>query len=236
MTKHLFIVSSAINTKFGDYDTDQRLLQTFKTIKSVYDYAPDSKIAVFESSGIPLPQEIIQPLSGICHFLLDMSQNPVLAKIHNHTSNWDVVKNVCEILSFNLAFPTLEQNKMLEGVDRIHKLSGRYFLNENFDLSVYDKYPDKIIISQPRPSKDGKKIGIPFQYSSRLWSWPTKLHPTVTDFYIKAITEMRTSLEKSLYMDLEHLMFKLLPKELIHEVPTVGIEGFVASNSEFIKE
>lgn len=232
MTKHLFIISSAVNTKFGDFDSDQRLLQTFRTIKSVYDSVPDPKVAVIESSGIPLSDEVIQSLHGITHFLLDMSKNPDIARIHDSTTNWDVVKNVCEILAFNLAFPLLDSNNMLEGVDRVHKLSGRYTLNNNFDLSLYDKYPDKIIVTIAEPTLKGDTSK---QYSARLWSWPAKHHGLIKEFYFKAINELRIGIEQSKYVDIEHLLYDLLPKDLVQEVPVMGVEGLLSGNSQSVE-
>ena len=233
---HLFIMSSAINTRFGMFDNDQRLLQTFRTIKSVYDRVPDAKIAIVESSGIVLEPEVLQKLHECVHCIIDMSGTEHVNKIYNSTPNWDVVKNVCEILCFLLAFDSIEKSGMIEEIDRIHKLSGRYMLNDGFDLSVYDKYPDKIIVSSKRPTPFDDLVGIPFQYPSRLWSWPVSLHPLVKEFYFSAITEIKERLLENKYADIEHLMYNFIPEELIQEVEVIGVEGYIGGNKKFVKD
>lgn len=234
--KHLFIVSSAVNTKFGEFDSNQRLLQTYRTLKSVYDRVPDARVAVIESSGIPLDDDTIQSLHNVVHCLIDMSKNPTVNKIYNSTPNWDIVKNVCEILCFSLSFQMLEDNGQLEGIDRIHKISGRYTLNDNFDLSLYEKYSDKIILTGKREAPFSKKIDIPYQYTSRLWSWPIELHSEIKTFYTDAMVELRERIPSGRYVDIEHLLYKLLPSEHIQEVPEVGVEGMIAGTKEFVSD
>lgn len=233
---HLFVVSSAINTKFGMFDSDQRLLQTYRTIKSVYDRLPEAKIVLIESSGIPLEPEVLEKLHQCVHCIIDMSGTETVSSIYNSTPNWDVVKNVCEILCFLLAFKSIEETGMLEGIDRIHKLSGRYMLNDNFDPSVYEKYPDKIIMIEKRETTFGEVVDIPFQYASRLWSWPISLHPLIKDFYLNAINEIRDRLLENRYADIEHLMYKFLPEEHIQTVATIGVEGLIGGNKKVISE
>ena len=60
MTQHLFIVTSAINTGFGFFSKEERIEQLMDTIVSIQEYAPGSKIAIFESSGIPVEEELLQ--------------------------------------------------------------------------------------------------------------------------------------------------------------------------------
>ena len=234
--KHLFIVSSAINTKFGEFDSDQRLLQTYQTLKSVYDRVPDARVAIIESSGIPLDEATVQGLHNVVHCLIDMSKNETVKKIHDSTPNWDIVKNVCEILCFSLSFQMLEENGQLEGVDRIHKLSGRYTLNDNFNPLVYETYPDKIILTGKRETIFGDKVGIPYQYASRLWSWPIERHTDVKSFYTDAMIELRERIPAGKYADIEHLLYKLLPSEHIQTVPVIGVEGLIGGTRKFISD
>lgn len=232
---HLFVISSAINTKFGEFDSDQRLLQTYRTFKSVYDKVPDARLAVIESSGYPLDPDIVEALHNVVHCLVDMSRNTEVSKIHNSTPNWDIVKNACEIMCFSAGFQMMDETKVLDGIDRIHKLSGRYLLNDDFDLSIYEKYPDKIIITEKLETTFGERVGIPYQYVSRLWSWPIQHHELIKKFYIDAINELRIRIQNKKFADIEHLMYLLLPKDLIQEVPLVGVEGLIGGNRRYVK-
>lgn len=234
--KHAFIISSALKTRFGSYDQDQRLLQTYRTLKSVYDRIPDAKVILVESSGEKVESETIQHLGTLVHCLIDYSGLEVVNKIYHSTPNWDIVKTVCEMVCYNLAYQRLEEMKFLDDVDRIHKLSGRYVLNDNFDRTVYEKYPDKIVVCEKVKTPFGDLVNIPYQYMSRLWSWPKELHPTVVNFYNKGLVELRERVSDGRFADIEHLMYMLLPQEHLQEVPTVGVEGYIGGNRKFVRD
>ena len=232
---HLFVISSAINTKFGEFDSNQRLLQTYRTFKSVHDRVPNAKVAVIESSGYPLDPEIVKSLQNVLHCLVDMSRNEEVSRIHRSTPNWDIVKNACEIMCFTAGFNMIQETGILDGIDRIHKLSGRYLLTDDFDLSLYEKYPDKIIITEKLPTTFGEFVNIPYQYVSRLWSWPIQHHDTIKKFYLEALMELKDRVDNRKYADIEHLMYLLLPKDLIQEVPLVGVEGLIGGNKRYVR-
>lgn len=229
------IITSAINTTHGSFDPDTRLVQTLNTIQSVYETIPNVKIAIVESSGQPVEKNIIDKLHKITNCIIDMSNDKTLSYIHDNTENWDIVKNLCELLAFNSSLKMLKENNQFDDVDRIFKLSGRYVVNEDFKPEVYEEYPDKIIVPQRVKTQFPKKIGIRYQYMSRLWSWPTSLLPEIEKFYQDAIDFYRERYEDNLYIDIEHLMFKLLPKKHVHEIPLVGVHGRLAQNKEFVR-
>jgi hypothetical protein len=229
------IITSAINTTHGAFDPDTRLLQTLNTIQSVYETIPNSKICIVESSGQPMEKDIIDKLHKITNCVIDMSSDQTLKYIHDNTENWDVVKNLSELLAFNSALKMLEDNGQFEGIDRIFKLSGRYVVNEDFDIKHYEDNPDKIIVPNRIKTQFPKKVGQRYQYMSRLWSWPISLLPEIKDFYKESIDFYKQRYQDNLYIDMEHLMFKLLPKKHVHEIPLVGVHGRLAQTKEFVR-
>lgn len=232
--KHLFILSSAVNAKFGEFDSNQRLLQTYRTLKSIYDKIPDARVAVIDSSGIALDQDTINGIHNVTHCLIDMSKNASVRKIHDSTTNPDIIKTVSEILCFSLGFQMLEDNGQLEGVDRIHKVSARYTLNTNFSTSLYDIFSDKIIVTDKQETTLDSKVNIPYRYIPHVWSWPIELHSDVKSFYTEAMLELRKRIPEGRYADMGHLMYKLLPGDHIQEVPIIGIEGMRSSSRELV--
>ena len=194
---------------------------------------PNSKVAIVESSSSPVEKNIIDKLHKITNCIIDMSSDKTLKYIHDNTENWDVVKNLSELLAFNSALKMLKENNQFENIDRIHKLSGRYVVNEDFDPKVYEEFPDKIIVPQKIKTQFPKKVGQKYQYMSRLWSWPTSELDTIQNFYQEAIDFYRQRYEENLYIDIEHLMFKLLPKKLVQEVKLIGVHGRLAQTKEF---
>ena len=48
---HLFIVTSAINTRFGVFNHEERLHQTLETVRSIKQHIPDASILLVEMSA-----------------------------------------------------------------------------------------------------------------------------------------------------------------------------------------
>lgn len=229
MTQHLFIVTSAINTRFGKFTAEERLDQMLITLRNIKEKVPTAKIAVFESSGFKLDQAVIDKIQSECDWLVNMSNDTTLHQIQGSTENWDVVKNLCELMSFNSGLRMLEEHNAFYGVDRIHKLSGRYVLNDDFDVNFYDTIPDKIALTL-KYTTQFVDMEVPYQYMSRLWSWPIVHHAAVKEFYNKAITEFLERLNNGRYIDIEHLMYYFLPPEHIKEIRMIGVEGMLGQN------
>ncbi len=236
--KHCFLITSAIVTKFGKFEQDKRLNQTLQTIKSIKSRLPDSTIIVVESSAETLPEDVFSELKNSAHWIVNLSGDKTMKHIQENTENWDIVKNLSELLAFNTALKMIEDNNLLEGIDRIHKISGRYELNDNFNPIIYERFLDKIIVPMrfrtqfidPREQMD-----VPFQYMSRLWSWPKTHHETIKSFYTKAIEEFLARLKEKKRMDIEHLMFLLLPQEHVKEIPIVGVKGQLGQNGRYVE-
>jgi hypothetical protein len=241
---HLFLISSAIKTKFGIFDVEERTYQTFQTIDSIQKRIPTAKIVIIESSGVPLEQDRLSKLRNVSNLVVNMSGDNFLNRVFYNTDNWDLVKNMSELTAFNSALTMLEeQTDIFEGVDRIHKISGRYTLNGDFNLNVYTQFPDKIIlpmrsrsqfIEELNPGGAPFNTNIPFQYMSRLWSWPKSLHKEIKKFYRSASDEFVRRARIDSKVDMEHLLFLLLPPEHIQEIPLIGIRGRLGQNGSHV--
>ena len=147
MTKHAFIVTSAINSKFGVFTPTQRLQQTMETITSIKTKIPDALIIVMECCGDPIKPAQEDILRANCDVFVDYSHDEEVQALYDN-DNWDVVKNGTEIMCFGRALAVLAHEGVFKNIDRIHKMSGRYILNDMFDPETYDQLEiaDKIII------------------------------------------------------------------------------------------
>ena len=235
--KHCFIVTSAINSKFGVFTPKQRLEQTIGTITSIKSKIPTAKIVIMECCGTPLTAEQAQQLNAHCNYFIDYSNDADVQAMYDN-DNWDVVKNSTEIMCFSNALEQLNKAGEFAGIDRIHKMSGRYILNDMFDPDTYDQFTiqDKIIIGPKCRSQFPPELTqVPFQYMARLWSWPIGRLSEVIQVYKDSFVFFAERLSAGGYVDIEHVLAKFLNPGHVHEVENLGVEGQIAPNGQPIK-
>ena len=234
--KTLVIITSAVESRFGIYTPEQRLAMTLETINSVRQHQPDSTIAISEVSGNGLKSEYEEQLMEACDFYFDFTTNEEVRWIYNNPqwyNNWDIVKNLTELTTFPLVLQAIRDNGIIYGNERLFKMSGRYLLNEKFDLEFYltpeAKY--KIVIGKRRPSQFPFEVTkLHEQYMARLLSWPTAMHENMIQYYEKARDYMKERMAAGGYADIEHCLFYALPKEHVLEIDEVGVYGNIAPN------
>ena len=235
--KHCFIVTSAINSRFGVYKPAERLAQTIFTAESIRKFVPDAKIVIMEVTGVPISKEQTDILSSVCDVFLDFTDEPEVQHLYHSTDNWDVVKNGTEIMCFGRAIKLLNDDGEFDGIDRIHKMSGRYLINDTFDLSVYETHADRIIIGRKHASQFPVSLTQQsWQYMARLWSWPTSLTERIIKVYDDSMFEFFSLVNHGGYTDIEHVLAKFLPQEFVTEIDQIGVEGTIAPNGAAVKE
>jgi len=236
MIRHGFVVTSAINSKFGVYSPAARLQQTLTTLDSIRARAPGSKIIVMECTGTPLTEAQSQLLEENSDLLVDFSTDKDVHDIYNSTDNWDIVKNSTEIMCFGRTLKMCLDDGDFADCDRIHKMSGRYILNEKFDLGVYSDHPNRIVIGPKNTSQFSFEVtGIELQYMARLWSWPADITERVIQTYTDSLNYMAQRVAHGGYADIEHVLYKFLPADLVTEIAELGVEGSIAPNGAAIR-
>jgi hypothetical protein len=235
MIKHCFVVTSAVNSKFGVYSPAERTAQTIATLTNIRKHVPDCKIVVMECGGTPPTEEQLKLLGEHSDLVLNYSTDPDVQAIYI-SDNWDLVKNSTEIMCFARALRECAERGVFADVDRVHKMSGRYVLNTDFDLSVYEQYADRIIIGPKHKSQFPFEVtGIELQYMARLWSWPIAQNDRVVQVYDDSLNYIGERVSRGGYADIEHVLYKFLPVELVQEIPLLGVEGSIAPNGAPIK-
>jgi hypothetical protein len=233
------MLTSAINTKFGIYDSQQRLDQTIESIRSVRLHIPDAKIFLIEMAGIPLTEDQRTKLLAVADHLIDFTSDPSVTELFNSTDNWDIVKNVTEVMCFRNALEKLDNSGVIADLDRIFKFSGRYLLNEHFDIGFYEEYKNKncIVISKARNSQFSfETTGVELQYMSRLWSWPTAINKEITTSYENSLNYMFERMTRGGYADIEHCLYKFLDRNKIIEKDPIGVTGNISPNGTLVKD
>ena len=230
--KSAFIITSALNTKFGVYTAEQRLAQTLDTITSIKRHVPDAVIIAVELAAISPTAEQYEIMQTNTDHYVDLSKDPNAIAIYNSTNNWDVVKSTTEVMGFSNALQLLLANNALAGIDRVFKISGRYTLSAEFAAVQFELLPGRIVVANRRPTQFGAAVtgGIVEQYMSRLWSWPATETSTVINCYEQGLMYIAQTMSAGGYCDIEHMLFKFLPTELVTEVTRVGVQGNISPN------
>jgi hypothetical protein len=234
--KTTFIVTSAVNTRFGIYSPVQRLEMTLATIANLRERIPGCKIVLNEVSGSGIHEEYGNKLEEAVDVYIDFTTNSNVNWIYTNPqwyNNWDVVKNLTELSTFPESLLALKVRNELDDQDRIFKMSGRYLLNDKFDLSFYerDEVKDKVVIGKSVPSQFGAAVtGTDMQYMCRLLSWPRELGDGMEAWYRAARDYMVLRMTLGGYADIEHCLYQTIPKEHVHEVEEVGVYGNIAPN------
>jgi hypothetical protein len=167
---------------------------------------------------------------------LDFTTNSEVNFIYNNPSwynNWDIVKNLTELTTFPISLSILKDSGEIDDQDRIFKMSGRYLLNEKFDINFYSQpeIKEKVVIGKSVPSQFPLEVtGLSMQYMCRLLSWPTHLHNDMITWYEKGRDYMKNRMSMNGYADIEHCLYYSIPKHHVHEVDQVGVYGNIAPN------
>ena len=234
--KTMFIVTSAVESRFGIYTPEQRLKQTLDTIANLRERVPDCQVVISEVSGNGISEQYENQLLDAVDVYLDFTTNTDVRGIYNERTwynNWDVVKNLTELTTFPFALEQLVKAKKLEGIDRVFKMSGRYLLNDKFDLSFYQapEVADKVVIGKSVPSQFPLDVtGLTMQYMCRLLSWPVTMQDNMIEWYLEAANYMKSRMQAGGYADIEHCLYYSIPRDRVYEVDQVGVYGNIAPN------
>lgn len=238
--KTLFLVGSALHTKFGVFSAKQRLEQTLNTLKSIREKIPDAQIILSESSGeSSITEEETAILNPYLLGMINYHNDEQVKQIYKSTDNWDIVKSYTELIITGKTLDFIvSRPQLLENIDRVFKLSGRYFLSNDFSLDNF-KNDRKYIFANRKNSQFSSEItgGLKFQFMSRLWSWPSNRTTLVFYRYNLMVEEFGIALEIGQYKDIEHLLFRYYgdhPNTL--ELPRIGVSGALGPNGTIVSD
>ena len=111
-------------------------------------------------------------------------------------------------------------------------MSGRYLLTDNYKKVDYDSLKNRVVVLERKTSQFPSEVtaGMQYQYMSRLWSWPTALTDEVITTYEDGFVYIAERISQGGYCDIEHMLYKFLPQEHVHEVAMSGVSGNIGPN------
>jgi hypothetical protein len=212
-TKNLFLITSVIvpthiplcyvNTR-SLYTPEQRFEQTKNTIRTIRNKVKNVFIYLIE--GSLLPNEMESEIIGLVDRYTNFSGDSEMRKIID-----DPQKSKGEVA---LLLSAIKKFDDIGQFDNIFKISGRYFLNDNFfierfdnDMNIFRVYPDR--------------------YATYLY----KIHKSHFTDYVEALNKSL----KYIAEGIEVALFTVYPpKDKVNvNIPQIGISGHVAVYKDY---
>lgn len=220
--KTIFLITSAFIPRIGVFTPEERLKQTFETIQSIRNKVPNSFIILSDISIKPLDETYNEIISKVDLFI-NLSKVDLLMQL-----TFAGLKSPSECVMTHLVMNYLQSNsKLLEGVDRIFKITGRMQLDEGFNINEYENLTGKYVFKNrvsswmESPIYDATHV-----FDTRLYSFCISL----LNYHSEALQKVFLLLDK---LDLEHAFFVVLDKSKVVEFERVYCRGQTALNGDW---
>lgn len=238
--RNIFLVTSGIhgpNGRSGSISVEQRIDQTVATAQSIRQRVDNAEIYLLEGGKYPLDLDLRNKFKQYYSDILDYSSSSFVSFAHNNvdlnTQDITVIKGPCE------TWMLLETVKLINARDpvRIFKISGRYYLNNSFDLEAHHSATNRYLFKDkldglPWYGPNTGRIHSPYQYSTRLYSFCGNMLSQVVNNYSTLLNRFMDIYAKNDYIDLEHLTYLTLNPNQISTIPTIGVEGIFANHPD----
>ena len=226
----LFIVTSALRTSIGVIDDETRTRQTIEGLQSLRKAAPDALILWVDASSKQVDEATMVQVTQYCNKSISFFGDEDLMSLANAG-----LKSQAEVA---LLFKTLsiikqhpELQKMMAGVRRVFKLSGRTNMLEGYDPKAYDNQYGKYVFKKAMPSwlppQKQLESGCDHLYITRMYSFCISLF----DNYLNSLPQIYEAINYH-GVDTEHAHFGNIDHNLITEFETLYCQGVLAGNGQ----
>jgi len=242
--RHTVLLTSAVYSNYGIYTPQERIKQTIDTAQSVRKYLPQATIILIDNSTVDVQNddsaEFNQLIDLVDHYI-DNSDDADIQHFHNKVTNHDVGKNAMECLGLFKALKYISSDPEIMSVvtesSRIFKLSGRYVLNDQFDINNFDNAntQNKYVFKKAQPCWiPQEETGVDYLLQTRLWSFTPSLFANTVQLFQQILENMFSTYNRQKYIDVEHSMAKFIPRDTIVELDVVGLQGNIAPNGVMV--
>jgi len=226
----LFIVTSALKTSIGVIDDETRIRQTIEGLQSLRKTAPDALILWVDASSKMVDEATMDQVTQYCNKSISFFGDEDLMTLANAG-----LKSQAEV---TLLFKTLsiikqhpELQKMMAGVRRVFKLSGRTNMLEGYDPKAYDNQYGKYVFKKSMPSwlplQKQLESGCDKLYITRMYSFCISL----LDNYFNSLPQIYEAIDYH-GVDTEHAHFGNIDHNLITEFENLYCQGMLAGNGQ----
>lgn len=226
----LFIVTSALRTSIGVIDDETRLKQTLEGLQSLRKAAPDALILWVDASSKAVDEATMAQVTQYCNRSISFFGDEDLMSLANAG-----LKSQAEVA---LLFKTLsiikqhpELQKMMAGVRRVFKLSGRTNMLEGYDPKAYDNQYGKYVFKKAMPSwlpqQKQLESGCDHLYITRMYSFCISLF----DNYLNTLPAIYQTINQH-GVDTEHAHYGNIDKGFSVEFEKLYCQGVLAGNGQ----
>jgi hypothetical protein len=226
----LFIVTSALKTSIGVIDDETRIRQTIEGLQSLRKTAPDALILWVDASSKQVDEATMAQVTQYCNKSIIFFGDEDLMSLANAG-----LKSQAEVA---LLFKTLsiikqhsELQKMMAGVRRVFKLSGRTNMLEGYDPKAYDNQYGKYVFKKAMPSwlppQKQLESGCDHLYITRMYSFCISLF----DNYLNTLPAIYQTINQH-GVDTEHAHYGNIDKGFSVEFENLYCQGMLAGNGQ----
>lgn len=222
----VFFVTSAlrVNGKLSIYSDEERFQQTIKTVESIQKYCPSNSIHLIDASHENLSEDQLDIMSRMGVDVYKCSEKHDIIRdlaIKGH-------KSVCELAILKFFFQEYAPKR--EDCKRFYKLSGRYWLNDNFKHSFEHENSFVFLkaVDSWMPQQIIQQTGMKKFYETRMYNLDSKIF----DLYVKEIDNIIDTCIKY-NVNIEHSIYHNLNKYNPIELEKVGVNGYISPSGEF---
>lgn len=240
--KFLFLVGSAINHfNEGDlsaFKAEERFQQTLDTLQSIKDKVPDAYILIYEASETPIKQEYKDKFTEQSDLFIECGDDPYMKSLyenlHRDPNKFTFVKSMLECRCLEIVLTHMMEYNVFNDATRVFKLSGRYKLNEYFDIDDYktrflmNKYVMRYYDYEER-FEDIENIysllyGCKGSIVTGLWSFDRFLFNDIFNVLQKSFMYMERAIQLTAGIDIEHSFYHFIDRDKILNVPVLGLD------------
>jgi hypothetical protein len=240
--KFLFLVGSALNhfnaEHISEFTTEERFEQTLDTIKSIKDRVPDAYILIYEGSETPIKEEYKDKFIELSDLFIECGNDPYMKSLyenlHRDPGKFTFVKSMLECRCLQIVLNNMMEHNIFNDATRVFKLSGRYKLNDHFDIDDYktkflmNKYVMKYYDYEER-FEDIENIyatlyGCKGSIVTGLWSFDRFLFNDIFNILQRSFEYMERAIQLTAGIDIEHSFYHFIDRDKILNVPVLGLD------------
>lgn len=207
---NIFIITSCINAKVGVIDHETRYSQTLNTIKSIRDKVKDSIIIFVDSSPKSLDDDKMKAIRALCEYSVSLFNHSVALEMGEKG-----LKTPGEAYNMAVAIDIIRSFNPKD-IKRIFKITGRAELTDDFHIEDYDDLEGKYVFKTRNKSWMSPALEL---LDTRLWSFDFSDLEDVAKMMASVYNEHFTT-----GWDMEHLIFKMVPKDKLVEKEVIGLK------------